>query len=84
MSIIIKENKKNKFPYYLRACRDCGDVFKSESKKGKYCKECKKERIRKRIVNSLTARGVHIQDKHLLKEETNESSKFDCKPISIK
>lgn len=54
---MIKE-KYVRFEYYLRQCNECGDIFKTIKKRGKYCKDCNKERNVKRICNILISRGI--------------------------
>lgn len=85
----LKQSKNKKFEYYLRQCSDCNQLFKAQTRKGKYCSDCKKVRIKIRIKNSLTSRGIikeafEIADmmidninKHKDKEVERELSNMD-------
>lgn len=34
--------QRNKFPYYLKYCQRCGELYKAKGKQSKFCKACYK------------------------------------------
>lgn len=68
---MLKGEKKyinRRFEYYLRQCLDCGNLFKSKSKKGCYCEECKKIRTHDKIKKSLNKRGFDFKLEEVIKK----------------
>ena len=51
-----------RFDYYLRQCDDCGNLFKSAHKKGKYCETCKKDRTQMKLMKSYRSRGIDLEN----------------------
>jgi ABC-type ATPase with predicted acetyltransferase domain len=54
------QTKTHRFKYYLRECKKCGEIFKSNTKKCKVCNKCKPIINKERIRNSLISRGIVI------------------------
>lgn len=69
----LKESKYKRFEFYLRQCKECGDIFKAFSHNGRrpktrLCEKCKKE------CNNL--RLKHIAETKLRNKIQNELHKL--------
>lgn len=88
--IKIEEKKQFKFDYYLRQCDGCGDLFKTNQKRSKYCSLCKKDKNKERICKILMVRGIvktaeeaiskyNLDKLNKPKEENNDNTKLDSR-----
>jgi hypothetical protein len=57
----LKELKYHKFENYLRQCRDCCSIFKTNVQRGRYCEKCLVKRKKIRIEKSLIGRGIKLK-----------------------
>jgi len=65
-----KPNNHKKFDYYIRACRDCDEIFKAQTQAQRYCEECLEKRIMERKRKSLETRTKN----KLLKEKQDKQN----------
>ena len=53
----------NKYSYYLMQCNDCGCIYETRFRRGKYCSECKHTRDEIKFRNSINARKLNKLNK---------------------
>lgn len=75
----LKKDRTNKFDYYLRVCKKCGEVFKSPTKKCRLCEICKQASNISKINNSLKARGIKTK---FIGEIKNDNKRVGVEPIN--